>query len=398
MNGSKTAGSIAALGLLVASLAGCGSSSSGGASSTANSAATGSNTSASSSNTSASSISLTGIPASKAVASPTVSGNTVKIPLGNGKTITWPKGQKLKIAYLTIGSSNDYLVSENTAVTSEAKKYGATVTTFDGNFDAPTQLNQLQSVLTSGKYNAIIANPVNPQLECNPLSQAAAKANILVNIIVGPLCDRAAAVGARTWVEGTLNFIGGDAQPDAYEAYFKKIAQSLTGTHKISLLVGPQDNGPSINAVNALKAVLHDFPHLTLDSVSYTDYSSAQGYAKTQALVQSHPDDDVYISSYASITVGILQALKQSGKIKSVKLYDKGGDAFDANQVKAGTIQMALAQFPAANGRLAVDSLVLATQGKPVPRYLGNDGQTLTSESPYITSQNVGSFVPQYNN
>ena len=340
--------------------------------------------------------SLEGIPASSEVAKPTVEGDTVKIPIGAGKSISWKKGQKMNIAFFTIGSTNDYLVEQNNAVKEEAEKLGADVTTYDGNFESSQQVDQIQSALSSGKYNAIIANPVDPELECNLLSKTPASENILVTIMVGPLCDRGGADGAKTWVPGTLNFVGGDGQPETLEAYFEEIAKANPGKHEIALLVGPQDNPPSINAVNAMKAVVAKNPNLTLGATYYTDYSSQQGYQDTQTLLQSHPNVDLIVNSYAEITVGEVAALKQAGGEAEVKLYDKGGDSFDAAQVKDGTLAMDLPQYPVSNSKAAVDSLYLATQGKPVPRYLGNDGLPASEGPTYVTPQNVEQFTPQY--
>lgn len=340
--------------------------------------------------------SVAGIPASSEVATPVVSGGTVKIPIGEGRSIAWKKGQKLNIAFFTIGSTNDYLVEQNKAVKEEAAKLGATVTTYDGNFEAPQQIDQIQSAISSEKFNAIIANPVDPELECNLLSKTAPSKNLPVSIMVGPLCDKGSSNGASTWVPGTLNFVGGDGQPATLEAYFKKIAEANPGKHEIALLVGPQNNPPSINAVDAMKAVLAKYPNLSLAATYYTDYSSQQGFQDTQTLLQSHPKVDIIVNSYAEITVGELAALGQAGDVGKVKLYDKGGDSYDVTQMENGRLAMDLPQYPVSNGKAAVDSLYLATEGKPVPRYLGNDGLPLTEGPAYLTPQDLKQFVPQY--
>lgn len=345
----------------------------------------------------AATVSLRGIPVSAQVARPVVSGNTITIPLGNGQSVHWTKGQKLHIAYLTIGSTNNYLVEENQAVVNEAKRFGASVTTYDGNFDAQTQIDQLQTVLSSHKYNAIVANPVDPQLECKQLSQSAAQDNMLVSVIVGPLCDRAESDGVQTWVPGTLNFVGGDGQPAALEAYFQAIAKANPGKQDVALLVGPQDNPPSINAVNAMQAVVKQHPNFHLVATYYTDYSSQQAYTDTQDLLQAHPDTTIIVNSYVELTVGEVSAISRSGGSGKVKLYDKGGATWDSARIKAGQLAMDLPQYPISNGKLAVDSLELAVQGKPVPRFIGNDGHSTKGEPLYVTKKNVGSFTPQYN-
>ncbi|MCL6442877.1 MAG: sugar ABC transporter substrate-binding protein [Alicyclobacillus sp.] len=342
------------------------------------------------------SVTLAGIPRGKAMVVPKISGDTIRIPVGNGQWINWKKGQQMHIAYLTIGSTNNYLVEENNAVKKEAAKLGATVTMYDGNFNAQTQIDQLQTVLSSHKYNVIICNPVDPRLEYKLLAQTAPAENILVSVIVGPLGTRASADGDNTWTPGTLNFVGGDAQPHELKSYFSEIMKQNPGQHNVALITGPQDNGPSINAVDALKAVIKNRPDVKLVATYYTDYSSQAAYKDTQTLLQAHPNTDIIIDTYVEMTIGTVAALKQSGKLNQVKVYDKGGATWDKTAIKSGIVKMDMPQYPVSNGRTAVDAVYLATHGYAVPRYLSNDGASTQGQPLYVTPQNVDKFKPEY--
>lgn len=341
-------------------------------------------------------VSLEGIPASKQVAKPKINGSKISIPVGGGKSITWKKGQKAKIAWLTIGESDVYVSNQTKAVASEAKRLGADVTTYDGNFNAQTQLDQLQSVLSSHKYNAIVINPVDPSQVCTPLTKTAPKENILVEVIVGPICGRFNANGAKTWAPGTLNFVGGDGQPSAYEAYFKQILTENPGKQSIGLVVGPQTNEPSINAVNAMKAALKSDQKAKLVGTYYTDYSAQQAQQVTQDLLRAHPETSIIVDTSAEMSVGVEAGLSSSGNSK-VKFYDKGGSTYEVGLIKQGKLLMDMPQYPVTNGKAGVDALILATQGKTVPRYLGNDGHVVGAGAPpYVTKKNIGSFKPEY--
>jgi ribose transport system substrate-binding protein len=96
-------------------------------------------------------------------------------------TVTDPS--QLKVAYFVSGTNNGYLK----ASIDEAKKVAAensfSIDVFDGQFSAQVQFDQMQTALTSGKYNAFAVMSNDGNLECNFLTKDAPAAKIMVTLI-----------------------------------------------------------------------------------------------------------------------------------------------------------------------------------------------------------------------
>jgi ribose transport system substrate-binding protein len=70
------------------------------------------------------------------------------------------KAKKANIAYLSFGVANSYNAPMLAAAQATATSEGAKLTVFDGDFSPATQYSALQDIITSGKYNGIITQPV----------------------------------------------------------------------------------------------------------------------------------------------------------------------------------------------------------------------------------------------
>jgi ribose transport system substrate-binding protein len=344
--------------------------------------------------------SLAGIPASSQSLVPKSSGKTVRLALGAGKAITIQTGKKLNIAFFDLGTNTTWTVAQNTAVQSQAKKIGASVTEFDGNFDPQAQYSQVQTALTSGKYNAVIVNPVDGQSECNLFTKTAASKNIPVVVVTNPLCNLTGKNGAGAWAPGTANFIGGSDLEAFEQTYFMHIAaQNPKAT--VAFFTGPPLNGSTINTTTAMKAVERKYPRFHVVVTYGTDYTSATGLKDAQAMLQSNPGVNLIVSTYTQTSAGIVAALKAGNKAKGIKLYNIGSGSTDLQFIRAGTVTMTVPQYPISSGVAAVTSLYRLWNGLSVPRYLGDDGQALPRGAApdsllYITKKNVGSVTPQY--
>ena len=97
------------------------------------------------------------------------SGATVSIDVGTGTPMKLPK-TGLKIAFVSAGLSLPTGTQQKKGVEEVAKKYGATVTTFDSQFDPTRQFGLIQNVVSSGKYNVLVTLPIVGQQLCTILT------------------------------------------------------------------------------------------------------------------------------------------------------------------------------------------------------------------------------------
>lgn len=329
---------------------------------------------------------------------PVTSGDSFKIDVGGGYTITWKKGTKLKIAFLDDGSSNSFLAARDKGVISQAAKYGLSVTHLSSNFSAQTNLAQIQQAVNSGQFNALIAQPDDPGVVCDVMSKVAPSKNILVLNINSSICGKQDAPGDAQWQPGTLSMVGGTTGITYWEAWMNRIISENPNATSIAFLDGPKGEVAADVASEGVTKVLSAHPQIKLLPYA-TDFSTAQGLSVTRDLLNAHPDVSVIASVYSGITQGTVTAVREAGKTSKVKVYSSGSGASDIALIQSGAVTMSGAQYPALAGVAAVDALISATQGIKTPRYVGGDGAPTPNGGgsfTFLNKDNIAGVVPEY--
>lgn len=316
----------------------------------------------------------------------TINLGTGPIKVGNGQ---------LKIAFFSAGSTNAYLQSFNNAASAEAKKLGASLTTFDGNFDPSTQTNQIEQALSSSQYNAWIMDPIPPG-NCALITQAIKK-GIIISAVNQPLCSKSANGGAASWQPGTVNYVAGDQTQAVFYTWLQKIAELNPGPQHMLVLEGPPGQEQTTGTEADIKQIEAKYPQIKITSVQVPGYALAAAESKTAALIRSISDLTIVAGNYSDLTQGAVEALQAAGKLKQVKVYDAGGDKWAVASVKSGLLQFTQPFLPATETRDAVDSLVNVWQGKgPGPHYVDILQSITVPGGPFITKSNVDQFTAQY--
>jgi len=322
--------------------------------------------------------------------SPTQSSGEVEIDVGGGQTVTLDASEPLSIAYFVVGTSNSYLQANVDAAKAAAAEIGATIDVFDAEFTPEKQLNQVENALESGKYNAFVFQPVSGPQACDLISKDAPDKGILVSINIAQLCDRGFETGEELWQPGTLNYVGSTTTLEYYQAWAEQIASENPGPQKVLFVVGPEGNVPVEAAKRAMQAVADENPDFEV-TVVHTDYTSADGLAKTQNYLQANDDVTIVATNYAELTKGALTALDEAS-LGSVKVYDYGGDPSVLDAIRSGKVVMTTPYYPASAATESIMSLYDALQGKPIERVIPE----VPGAQVFITADNVDTFEPEY--
>ena len=313
-----------------------------------------------------------------------------KIELGEGQSVMGGCG-KLHIALLMAASNNTHLQSAIKGAQDAAAKIGATVDVFDPNWSASVQYNQAQNVISSGKYNAIVAEMNDGNQACKIMTETAREHGVLVAVANEPICNRAADEGDALWAPGTLNFVGGSQGRGPFRDWIMAIAKDNPGPQKVAVVTGPDLNANTINTDLALKDVKAKYPDFDVVAVVRTDYSIVQGNSKTLPLFQAHPDLTILISNYSDMTRGAVAAARAAGVLNNgkLKIYDSGGNVWAFNAVKTGQIVSTRTLLPYTEMYESVIQLGDAWAGKPVPH-------TTPLAVHDVTKANVDELKAQY--
>jgi ribose transport system substrate-binding protein len=302
---------------------------------------------------------------------------TTTVDVGGGKVLHLPHKKKLKLALFVEVANNSAVQSTITGVKAKAKELGDTVDVFDPKFDAATQVSQMQSALLR-KYDGWIVAAVNGEQVCDPVSAQAPAKNIPVAVVVEPVCGRSSAEGTGLWAPGTLDYIGGNETPGAFEAVMEHAAQANPGPRKVGILTGPEGHPVTLAYDKALKDFRAKHPDFDVVSELRTDYSPPDSQKKAETMLQAHPDISVILCVYSTMSKGVVAALQSAGrKPGDVKIYENGGTAWSVQQLQSEWIASTTGYYRRTSGAAAVQAIADAYAGTKVPRVVLNDGHGL---------------------
>lgn len=235
------------------------------------------------------------------------------------------------ISIIVNDPANPYWFTEGEVAKKTAEELGYTANVGAHRGDTNTESTLIDTAITN-KSVAIILDPANADGSVGAVQKAVdagipvllvnaeinqeglAKAQLVSNNAQG------AALGAQAWVEAV-----GDK-----------------GKY-VELFGAPSDNNAQTRS-NGYETVLSQYPDLEKVGKEVADWDRTKGYQKMQSLLQANPDINGVISGNDEMALGAVAALKEAGKLASVKVggFDGSPDAVAA--VKAGELQYTVLQ------------------------------------------------------
>ena len=275
--------------------------------------------------------------------------------------------------------SNPYWLTEGKVAAAEAQKLGYTTTVGAHKGDTNTESNLVDTAITNHSV-ALILDPANASGSLGAVKKAVA-ANIPVFLVNAEINQegiakaqlvsnnaQGASVGAQRWV--------------------KVVGQK--GNY-VELLGSPSDNNAATRS-NGYETVLTQYTDLKKVGAQVANWDRTQGHDKMQNLLQAHPDIIGVISGNDEMALGAIAALKEAGKLSSIKVggFDGSPDAVSA--IKAGELQYTVLQPVAVFSAKAVDE---------ANTYLKTGKTGVASEKQLfncvlITKANVGKFTAPF--
>ena len=283
------------------------------------------------------------------------------------------------ISIIVNDPANPYWFTEGEVAKKTAEDLGYTANVGAHRGDTNTESTLVDTAITN-KSVAIILDPANADGSVGAVQKAVdagipvflvnaeinqeglAKAQLVSNNAQG------AALGAQAWVEAV-----GDK-----------------GKY-VELFGAPSDNNAQTRS-NGYETVLSQYPDLQKVGQEVADWDRTKGYQKMQSLLQANPDINGVISGNDEMALGAVAALKEAGKLASVKVggFDGSPDAVAA--VKAGELQYTVLQPVAIFSEAAVrqaDSFIKT--GKT-----GVDTEKQLFDCLLITKDNVDKYTAPF--
>lgn len=240
----------------------------------------------------------------------------------------------------------------------------------DGQFDANTQLSQLQNAGTTGQADGVIVVPHDgPALGAAfPLGNEVPVVSVLNPI--GPDITK-----MEPQVEGVVSTV---ASPPAHGATLQAEAVVDYCTDldpcKIGLLAGLLNSPLDIERIDAWEKVLEEHDNITVVGTVEGAYDRDKSLTAVTNLLQANKDINGILSNADQQTLGAQIALENAGiDPSSIFLTGGGGTTEAVTAVREGKWTNDFLNFPVTMGERAVEQLVNSLRGESVEAVVDAD-------------------------
>ncbi|HXZ65848.1 MAG TPA: sugar ABC transporter substrate-binding protein [Streptosporangiaceae bacterium] len=302
-------------------------------------------------------------------------------------------GKPLNIAYLSFAVDNSYDAPMLAAATTVADESHANLKVFDANNSAQTQYSQLQDVITSGKYNGIVLQPILGTGLISLVKEAIAKGIKIVNLdqILGPnlSTDQPQVKGLSANVTFVPTQIGTQLGQLVVQACESENLNPCNVGYLYDIKASALDvaiSGAFDNAIKADPAV-----QVVAEGQSY--FSPTTGLTAVQDMLQAQPKLNLIVGSDQGIEGGA-QALAAAHLTGKIMLVGYGASAAALQGIASGAWYADVAQAPAREGSLAMQALIAALEtGKASGAINPVAG---LPDNGIVTKANVGQFTAEW--
>lgn len=316
-------------------------------------------------------------------AAPTTVASQSAAPSAEAKT--------LEIAYLSFAVANSYDAPMLAAAQAAAAAGNAKLTVFDSNLDPAVQTKQLQDATASGKFDAIITQPLFGAGLVAGVEEAI-KAGIAVGNIDQILgADNTTAESQVPGLMANVAFVPSELGRKIGELVVKACTEKAANPCTVGYIYSVKAAALDATLKTAFDQATAAHPEIKIVAEGESFYTTALGLKASQDMLQAHPDLSVIVGADQAIT-GAVQAADAAGVKNTIVLIGYGGGAVALQDIAKGLRYGTVMQMPATEGRLGVEQLIQAIRsGVPAP---GVDPLASLPEGGVVTKANVETFLP----
>ena len=309
---------------------------------------------------------------------------------GGGGGSTGSSGTKIyRIAFFAASSQNGFNAAVYQGAADEAQKLGNLPTQiFDGKFDATTQTNQVETIAAAKNFEGAII-VANDTVGIAPAVSKAIAAGIKMCTALFPLgpdlTKLEPQVNGLTCTVANPPAVGAKAQADEVV----KFCQDKTPCRVVEIIGQLQFPFDKFR-YDTWNADFKDHANIQIVATGQGSYDRNASLKVMTDILQAHPQIDVLLSNADQHVEGAQIALKSHGyDLKSLvganKLFISGGGATQeaVQAIRNGEWNNTLAYYPYTMGKLAMDQLANALEGKSYQQVVNMD--TAASLPPILT-------------
>ncbi len=284
-------------------------------------------------------------------------------------------GAALKIGATFYSLQNEFTMRMDNAAKKWAEQNGVDYTSYDGNYDASTQLSQVETMIADG-CDAIILNPQDA-VACAAAVEKAHSAGIPV-------------VGVNTMVESDLltSYVGSQ-DVSAGEDIMQYMVDYLgKDAFNIVIIEGPMGQSAQLQRIEGIENIMAKYPNIKELARNTANWSRSEAMTLMETWISTYGDKiDAVIAENDEMALGAREAIEAAGKDIPCIGIDGITDAVTA--IQEG--RMIASDFQNAEGQMtgALETAVKAIKGEKVEQYYWIPFEM-------ITPDNAADYVNKY--
>lgn len=262
------------------------------------------------------------------------------------------------------------------SVEAEAAAQGIEVITVDAKGDGPTQVNQIQDLLTQN-IDALIYIPAGAAAATVPVKLAQAAGVPVINV------DRNAE-GAPGDTFIATNSV------DSAKTVCDHIIEQAGGAGKMAIIHGQKGTTPEVDRMTGCTQSLEANPEVEVVAEQWSNmWSQDEGFQIMQNMLQANPDVTIVFAQADALALGAAQAIKVANPADKIWLAGFDGDTAALEALKQGVFDVTATQQTQLMGRMAVESAKKLVAGEEVPA-------EQLMEATLTTQENVDGFIAEH--
>lgn len=284
-----------------------------------------------------------------------------------------------KVAVLLASTENSYNQAILKGVQNAADSAGVTLEVFNGQFDANTQLSQLEN-LQAGKFDGVVVLPNDGVSLAAAFPLASELPVVTVTNPIGP--DILSMEPQTDGVVSTVGLSWNDVATTQAEDVVRYCAD--IDPCKVAIAVGFLSAPLDAASVDAYESVLNEHANIQVVSTVEGEYDRDKSLTAATNILQSNPDLNVLLSNVDQQTSGVVIALEDAGiDPSSVYLTGTGGTQDAVEGVRGGVWKSTFSAFPVQRGEAALEQLLHHLNGEGVEEWV--DASKLGTVPAWIT-------------
>jgi ribose transport system substrate-binding protein len=288
---------------------------------------------------------------------------------GGGTSSTGGTSSNKNIAMVLANKADPFFLTIRCGAQQEASKLGVHLTVQLTNDYSPGQQIAAINGVTATTPQAVVVDPMDPEAIFPPLRQAHGDGAKLVTL------------------DGTLNdksLLASEIVSDDYHAGVVSAQQlaGLIGRKGQVLMIALQTGVPPVqNRINGFKAGMKAYPNITVLPIQYDNSDPQRAAAILSATLARNPDLAGIYSENPPAVQGATNALKQAGKVGTIKQVVFDGSPTTVADLQSGAAQAIVVQEPRLEGQIAVRQAIAAIDGKPTQKHIVTPVQVITTKN-----------------